>query len=98
MKTSKNAKKTSKKSHVTSSTETAMKSQTKTKTPTSAQAIPATHAPIAAAYPTTPPADMPPTVGVPATPKDWKARPAKGRGATRGVKLTKDQVTSAAAA
>jgi hypothetical protein len=53
---------------------------------------------IAAVYPTTPPGDLPPAVGVPATPKDWKARPTAGRGRTRGTKLTKDQVTSAAAA
>ena len=110
----KTSKKSHANSHETSSTETAMKSQTKTKSPTNTQTIPIALAPtaaappttasgsvaavIAAVYPTTPPADMPPTVGVPATPKDWKARPAKGRGGTRGAKLTKDQVTSAAAA
>jgi hypothetical protein len=88
-----------------------MKTKTKKKSPATTPASPIALAPsaatppttasgsvaavIAAVYPTTPPGDMPPTAGVPATPKDWKARPA-GKG--RGAKLMKDQVTSAAAA
>jgi hypothetical protein len=101
-------------SHENTKTETTMKTQTKKKSPTTTPASPIALAPsaatppttasgsvaavIAAVYPTTPPGDMPPTTGVPATPKDWKARPSRGKGRTRGAKLTKDQVTSAAAA
>jgi hypothetical protein len=51
-----------------------------------------------AAYPCTPPGDMPPVSGAPATPEGWKARPAKGRGKSRGPRMAKEQVTSAVAA
>jgi hypothetical protein len=53
---------------------------------------------VAASTPTTPPGDMPPAERAPATPAGWKASPAKGRGKSRGPKLTKGQITSESAA
>jgi hypothetical protein len=58
---------------------------------------PALASAVAAAAPVTPPGDLPPAVGAPATPADWVPAPRKKRGA-RGLRPKAVQVTNAEAA
>jgi hypothetical protein len=53
---------------------------------------------VAPQSPVTPPGDLPPAVGAPATPKGWKATPTKGRGKTKGQRLANVQVRNQRAA
>jgi hypothetical protein len=54
--------------------------------------------PVGTAPPTTPPGDLPPAARAPSTPADWKASAVKGRGKTRGQRVTKEQAENATAA
>jgi hypothetical protein len=66
--------------------------------PTSTTASGSVAAVVAAVLPTTPPGDLPPAVGAPATPAGWKRKPVKRRGGARGAHPRQDQVTNADAA